>query len=208
MGQAQIGAVVGRLTILKRVVLGWRGSWWVRCECGTEKEMSHDQLSRGRAYSCGCVKSWTTHGHFVGGKSSLTRTSWQGMMTRCFNPAEPAYPRYGGAGITVCERWKKFENFLEDMGERPSKDHSIDRWPDKAGGYEKSNCRWATRREQQNNQKSNRIFHFRGKDVTLAELVDLTGMTRTVLKYRLIEHGWDIERAVTTPADKRHHNVV
>lgn len=72
------------------------------------------------------------------------------MLNRCENPKNDSYEDYGGRGITVCERWHKFENFLEDMGERPE-GMTLDRWPDNDGNYEPGNCRWTTRLEQNNN---------------------------------------------------------
>lgn len=200
------GDVVNRLTIVRRAVPGYLGTWICRCKCGNEKEIPHDSLRKGRPMSCGCVHGNMKHGHYRGDVASPTMSSWSAMIDRCYRPKTKSYDRYGGAGILVCDRWLRgdgersgFECFVADMGERPSTGHSIDRWPDGAGNYEPANCRWATILEQQNNQKSNRRFIFEGKSVTLAELVRLTGVTRTVLKYRLIKHGWEIDRAITTP---------
>jgi len=92
------------------------------------------------------------HGHF----GSKTYTSWASMIQRCSNPNRSNFEYYGGRGIRVCERWKKFDNFLSDMGERPE-DCSLDRI-DHSGNYEPSNCRWATKKEQSNNRRNRRWY--------------------------------------------------
>lgn len=96
------------------------------------------------------------HGHATGRKMSLTYRSWCSMLTRCTNPNFPTYWRYGGRGIKVCDRWRIFENFLADMGERSSAKYSIDRYPDRHGNYEPGNCRWATMKEQCRNRETTR----------------------------------------------------
>ena len=96
-----------------------------------------------------------THGHTVGGASPTYR-SWCSMIDRCTNPRTPNYQQYGGTGIKVARRWRKFENFLDDMGLRPSLAHSIDRFPNRSGDYRPGNCRWATRSQQCLNRKTTR----------------------------------------------------
>jgi hypothetical protein len=132
--------------------------------------------------------------------------AWQSMIQRCTNPEAKAYPRYGGRGITVCERWLVwFENFLDDVGYRPSRDHSLDRYPDKNGNYESGNVRWATRQEQQNNQRSNRLVVYHGRQMTLAEAIRISDgkVTRTIAKYRLAK-GWSVDLALDVPR-MRHY---
>lgn len=92
-----------------------------------------------------------THGHTISRAPSRTYVTWSHMIQRCTNPKRPAYARYGGRGITVCDRWLKFENFLADMGERPD-GKTLDRFPNNKGNYEPGNCRWATVTEQNQNR--------------------------------------------------------
>lgn len=97
-----------------------------------------------------------THGHTVGRAPSITYSSWSAMINRCMNPRTPNYAEYGALGIKVCRRWRRFENFIADLGPRPSLAHSIDRYPDRQGDYRPGNCRWATRSEQCLNRKTTR----------------------------------------------------
>lgn len=122
------------------------------CECGNTKEIRKDHVRTGRIASCGCDKPGyqnRTHGL----TESLTYRSWASMRARV-RSNEPHKRKYYGH-IKVCNRWKSFENFLEDMGERPSADYSIDRI-DPDGDYEPSNCKWSTRSEQMRNQRRNK----------------------------------------------------
>lgn len=97
----------------------------------------------------------TTHGHARRQQQTSTYLCWSAMHRRCFNHNAKDYPEYGGRGITVCDRWRQFEGFLADMGERPA-GLSIDRFPDNDGNYEPSNCRWATPSEQARNRRKAR----------------------------------------------------
>ena len=149
----------GLLTIGTRT--GYRGPyilWSVRCDCGTEKEMTASQL-QGQTVSCGChrnavaTKRLTTHGKAAGGNAhTRVYRIWNAMKQRCQNPNQPHYERYGGRGITVCDRWQKFAEFYADMGDPPTDQHSIDRI-DNDRGYEPGNCRWATLIEQAQNKR-------------------------------------------------------
>ncbi len=122
------------------------------------------------------------------------------MLSRCRNPNSDGYREYGGRGITVCERWLSFENFLADMGERPP-DTTIDRI-DNDSGYEPDNCRWATRAQQANNTRRTRILDVGGERLTVPEWSARTGIPIQIIHGRL-HIGWTPERAVSTPFTKR-----
>lgn len=122
------------------------------------------------------------------------------MLGRCTQPSNPSYRHYKKLGITVCERWRKFENFLADMGARPD-NTSLDRI-DSTRNYEPRNCRWATKREQSNNRSDNRHFTYKGREYTLAELARATGADYGLLRSRLCRSPhlqWTVEGAVETP---------
>ena len=125
--------------------------------------------------------------------------AWFGMRQRCRDRGYKYYPRYGGRGITVCERWNIFENFLADMGSAP-RYHSLDRI-DVNGNYEPSNCRWATWREQENNRTDNRVVTYNGERMTLTQALRAAG---NKLSFPGVVHrlnmGWTLERALETPA--------
>ena len=128
-----------------------RNEWFYKCtcDCGTKKEIAAHQLKSNHTTKCHICRN-KTHG------MSYTDTFriWSGILRRCTNKNVKAYPRYGGRGISVCERWLKFENFYADMGDRP-KGLQIDRI-NNDGNYEPSNCRWATCKENVNNRNNSK----------------------------------------------------
>ena len=121
---------------------------------------------------------------------------WANMKNRCSNPNHPNYQNYGAKGIKVCQRWQSFELFNQDMEDRPTLKHSIDRI-DVEGDYEPTNCRWLTHKEQQNNKRNNKFLTFQKRSQTIAQWSKETGLNHQTISSRL-KRGWTIEEALTT----------
>lgn len=145
-----------------------------------------------------------THGHTSsrGGKTAVSPTyqSWNRMKDRVLNPNHVAYARYGGRGIKICERWLVFEEFLADMGERPT-GLSLER-RDNNGNYNKQNCYWATARQQGRNRRDNIVLTFHGVSLSACEWAERFYLPRTVV-YARIKSGWAIDKVLLTPVDLR-----
>lgn len=124
---------------------------------------------------------------------------WCGMVARCTNENHDGFANYGGRGIQVCERWRSFIFFIEDMGD-PQDSDTLDRI-DSNGDYEPSNCRWATRRQQSLNTRRSRVLHFRGRSQTAHEWAEELGIKPKTLRKRLYD-GWSVDRALTEPLRK------
>ena len=193
----------GRLTALEDFTLSKaRKKVKFRCDCGVEKFIRKDHVKSGLVKSCGCYNKEVAAARHTHGCARLNKVTaeykiWCYMITRCTNPNAGCYKRYGGRGITVCERWRKFENFLADMGTRPD-GLTIER-KDNSGNYEPGNCKWATRTAQANNRRSSLNIAFGGKTMTLAEWGRTIGMPAGRL-YQRIRAGWSIEKTLTTQA--------
>ena len=163
--------------------------WKCKCDCVKEVFVSSSHLKSGRTQSCGCLQKErtseanTTHGQY---QSSEYR-SWQKMKDRCYNPNHKHYKDYGGRGITICDHWKdSFENFLADMGSKPSSKHSIDRI-DNNRNYEPENCKWSTNKEQarnRRNQKDVKLIDPDGQEYLIAG-----GLINKFCKDAELHHG-------------------
>lgn len=129
--------------------------------------------------------------------------AWINMKSRCYNPATPGFDRYGGRGIAVCDRWRSsFADFFTDVGPRPSPNHSLDRWPNPDGDYEPNNVRWATREDQARNFADfNHMVTIDGRELTLVEAVEKTGLLYNTVLYRL-KRGWPLDSALSLAPQK------
>lgn len=173
--------------------------WLCLCVCGKHHEVRSTSLKDGTTKSCGCYfldvakhKGLAKKTHGMTG--SRVYASWTNMKDRCLNKNNKKYKDYGGRGITICDRWKNsFENFFEDMGDRP-KGYSIERM-DVNGNYEPSNCKWANAKEQQNNRRNNLIIEYNFQRYTLQQLCDLLGKNSDKVGQRL-KRGDSIEWAL------------
>jgi hypothetical protein len=169
--------------------------WRCICNCGRTTTVSGNSLREGRTVSCGCfqrertAEQFTTHGM----KGTSTYVSWHGAKQRCRNPNAGCYADYGGRGITWPEYWDVCENFLEDMGECPE-GMSLDREKNDLG-YSKENCRWATKVEQSNNTRRNRVLVLNGRTQTAAQWAKETGVNYSTLLHRL-GRGWTLAAAL------------
>jgi hypothetical protein len=186
----------------------WRvGKWWCECECGNITKLAASDLRSEHSQSCGCLQrelladKQRTHGRSQDSVYSI----WCGMIVRCYSPNYIDFAHYGGRGITVCDRWRNsFVAFLEDMHERPSPKHSVER-QDTNGNYEPDNCIWATSKEQNNNKRNNRLITLHGVTRTVTQWAEELGCSSKTLFAR-IYLGWDDKAVLTIPV-KQHHSI-
>lgn len=201
-----VGRFFYRLTVLSKLPSSKGVTHWeCKCTCGTIKSVRGSDLVNGKTKSCGCLNrevasrqgKLNTRGPVTHGYSKTSTYSiWMGMRTRCNNPKALYFKDYGGRGITVCERWSKFENFLADMGERPG-NLQIDR-EDNNGNYEPGNVRWVTCSVNGRNKRDTRFLTVDGVTKCLAEWAEVKKINAAVILKRIL-HGWSVENAVMQP---------
>ncbi len=179
--------------------------WVCQCDCGAIKRVLGASLRNGKTLSCGCLNlELTSSRSLTHGWSGWSRPEhrlygmWKSMKSRCRNPRHKNWARYGGRGIKVCTRWLDFQKFLDDMEDSWREGLTLERI-DNDKGYFKTNCRWATRREQSNNGHHNRQLTVDGITLTLAQWERQRGFRRGVISQRLNTMGWTPEAAVKTP---------
>ena len=200
------GKRFGRLTVIKQVSQKnkRRGAFFLcHCDCGKEKIIYGYSLRKNITRSCGCLHKEVAaninikHGMNRRGMATPEYKSWFHMRQRCKNPNHKGFKNYGGKGISVCNRWDNFSNFLSDMGTKPTPKHTIDR-VDNNGNYEPKNCKWSTNKEQNNNYSRNRIITFNGHSKNLSQWAEFLGVSRNLL-YGRIFRGWSDIETITTP---------
>jgi hypothetical protein len=170
-----------------------------KCACGTEKEVGGFDLRSGKSKGCGCArkeliakvgKANRRHGY----ADSPTQRSWVEMRRRCYASHRKEYQNYGGRGIEVCERWRdSFDNFLADMGERPS-GYTLERC-DNNGNYCPENCCWIPRREQERNKRTNSVHEFNGRRMTVVEASETFGVKAGTI-YQRLRRGWTANECI------------
>lgn len=179
--------------------------WLCICDCGKECVRTAAAIANGGAQSCGCLKlerlssANTKHGMSKRNYTSPEYYSWVGMKGRCKYPSTRQYKNYGGRGISVCERWNDFSNFLSDMGPRP-KGKTLDRI-DVNGDYSPENCRWASKREQGRNRSNAQFILVHGEKKTIrdvSEIYDLHYCTVLAKKWHKdgIDHGAELDEYI------------
>lgn len=192
------GRTFGHLTV---VSFGGRNKfgnsvWNCVCDSCSQKKavgIGALKIKKPAVGPCDCWKS--------GVRETVEYRAWKSMKGRCTNPTLKAFPQYGGRGITVHAEWMtSFSAFLSDVGNRPSAEHSLDRYPNNDGNYEPGNVRWATKSEQARNRRSTCILTHDGKSLPLVEWAAITGLARDTITARL-KRGWGVSDALTTPVD-------
>lgn len=173
--------------------------WRCRCDCGSVTTVKGNDLKRkvGKTKSCGCLRK--THAITHGMRRSPEYGIWRSMISRCTNPNDAAFFRYGGRGIEVSSRYRSFVNFFADLGPRPSPALTLERI-DNSGHYEPGNVKWATRTEQAHNRRARSILMvtFRGQTLPVTDWAKRQQMRTCTLRQRL-KVGWTIKKALLTP---------
>jgi hypothetical protein len=190
------GTQFGRLTALSvSAEAGHNRKWICLCECGKLKPVLQDSLLAGKSRSCGCLHRELLTARLLthGSHRNYEYTVWAGMIQRCTNPKSEAWKNYGGRGITVCDRWRSFQNFKDDMPPRP-KGASIERVKINEG-YSPENCIWADRKAQNSNTRRSRWLTIHGKTMTMNQWAEKSRVPYSRLKHR-INSGWNPERAI------------
>ena len=205
------GKIFENWTVLKRGKQRNGAYWLCKCVCGTIKEVHSATLRKNLSKSCGCMRAILVargnrkHGATIDDSEySYLYVTWLGIINRCTNPKHISYKNYGAIGIKMCDRWRSsFINFCLDVGHKPTMKHTLDRYPNKKGNYEPSNCRWATWKEQHNNRTNNTIIEINGSSKTVAEWSLISGIRQGTINNRL-KSGWDLKQAVFTPSRRTH----
>lgn len=200
------GQTFGHWKVLQWIGRDGRGKalWECRCQCGTMRVVAGGRLRDGLSKSCGCMQN-VTHGETIKGQSLPEISIFQSAKQRCRNPRDPAYKNYGGRGIEF--RFATFEEFLAEVGRRPSDKHSLDRI-NNDGHYECGNMRWATRAEQNANTRHNLYVKVGDERLMAKDWSARLGLKPNTLSKRLHHPNWCSMCAVTLPKFQRCPHII
>ena len=204
-----IGKKLGMLTVVERTSNSKHGAsrWICRCECGNEIVLTYEQVKRGSKKDCGCIKR-PHHNATHGASRSPLYNHWKMMLYRCENPKNRAYKYYGERGIQVCEEWHDFNAFKKWLDESGYVEGlTVDRI-DNNKGYCPENCRLTDSKTQANNRRSNVEITYNGQTHNLTEWSEILGFDYKQVHNRMHKLGWDFEKALLTPTDKKKRNKV
>ena len=195
------GEVYGRLTVIRylgKVPGKVKNYWECSCSCGTKVQITTSNLATGHTQSCGCLLKETLENRRIYEKEHADEYAiWRGIKQRTGNKSGKNLQWY--SNISLCDEWKEsFHTFLEYVGKRPSKAHSIERL-DVQKGYAPGNCVWATPKIQANNRKTNHILEYAGRALTVAQWSDEVGISQHTLNARIRRYQWTVEQSLTTP---------
>lgn len=195
------GQKFGRLTVVQLTdTHGGHAYWLCECDCGGTKIVRGSHLKTGNVTTCGCRKGRITHGE----SRSRLYPVWSNMRSRCNNPKNREYHRYGGRGIEVCDKWlNDFQAFydwamMNGYDETAPRGHcTLDRI-NNDGNYCPENCRWTTARVQANNTRRTRFIELNGERHSVTEWARRLGVNQSTLNMRLNKYGWSAEKALKT----------
>lgn len=197
------GQKFGRLIVIERASNNTEGRamWVCKCECGKETKAVGKDLRSGNTKSCGCLNRELSmiKNQKHGLRKHPLYLVWKGIKARCYNKNTTNHKNYGGRGIEVCDEWRDdFQAFYDwATANGYEKGLTIERI-DNNGNYTPENCRWATIKEQNRNQRSNRIIGYKGEKKLLIEWCEILGLNYGAIKTRLNNYGWSVERAFET----------
>ena len=190
--------------VLTGVGRSTRSHYRCQCVCGVERVVNASNLRRGLSTGCGCRADASTsvRSRTHGMSETALYQVWRTMKQRCDKPNFKQYKDYGGRGIKVCARWYSFEKFLEDMGEPPTNEHTLERI-DNGKGYEPGNVVWASVTTQARNKRNNVRFELDGISLTMQEWAERLGVKKATLASRIYLYRWPLERALMPQIERR-----
>ena len=200
------GQRFGMLTVIARAVNDPAGKamWNFICDCGNEKTVRQEYLKKGTP-NCGCYSKKLQTTNLVHGLNDHPlAVIWRAMLFRCENPKAHNYERYGGRGITVCERWHDLKNFVEDLEEGYAPGLQLDRI-DNDGPYSPENCRWVTAKENNRNKRNNRFITTAFGTKTLSEQAEITGVSAATISERIEKGMPEVFSTIPNPRRKKLH---